>query len=139
MTELNALIAKRDTLKTRVTRFANFLNDFKNETGIGVLRARTQHFKPIIDDFETIQSQIEDVDGGAKQAEERDYFENQYFKLIAQAEEIETYFVAKRSTFSTPSNLTHNFALPQIKLPELNLPNFKGEYDQWLSFSETYT
>ena len=62
MTELNALIAKRGALKARVTRFANFLNDFKNETGIGVLRARTQHFKLFTDGFETIQSQIEDVD-----------------------------------------------------------------------------
>ena len=47
--------------------------------------------------------------------------------------------MAKRSTLSVSNNLAHNFTLPQVKLPELNFPNFRGEYDQWLSFSENYT
>ncbi|KAJ8910202.1 hypothetical protein NQ315_014373 [Exocentrus adspersus] len=93
--EIKTLKAKRAVLKSHLTRFESFMNKFLPESSneFIALKARLQHIQSLLDEFNRIQFEIEILSSDSDdevsiQSDEREHFENIYYKLINNAQQI---------------------------------------------------
>ena len=151
MEELKSLIAGRGHTKAALTRFKHFYDTFGSDTEVDVLEKRLQMNAPLYDKFDQIQIQIEALVSGTDQeathAADRDTFELIYFEIMTTVEKHISRIrmpqghqsfargLASPGVSSMPL-ITDTQELP--RLPTINLPNFDGNYSQWLKFRETF-
>lgn len=85
---------------------------------------------------------------------EREQFEGLYFIFLDQAQiyigsygksgltslNQPTYFTNLRARSFKPYSENNQIGinLPQVKLPKINVPSFLGNYEDWLSFSDSF-
>lgn len=149
---LTDIIAKRGIIKGNVTRFKTFLSKCTDNPKIlNQLCLRLEKFKPCWDTFNAIQDQIEllDKESEEKNVFERSQFEDSYFELVNEAEQlIKQYNLGNTTEGVSDGNpvdtLTGNNSQCftqsiQVKLPQINVPTFSGRYEDWLSFRELFT
>lgn len=153
--EIEQFIKKRGSVKTKLTLFEKFiaklelscpnykLDDFDMYFE---LEQRTERFEKLIEDFDNLQLQIEELsDKPEEQYEQRDKFESAFFSALAKSKR----FLAVNSTnHSTVVDSETNVKTGQnvnisrdpvgVKLPVIEIAVFKGEYDTWLQFRDTY-
>uniref|UniRef100_A0A1Y1LJL9 Uncharacterized protein n=1 Tax=Photinus pyralis TaxID=7054 RepID=A0A1Y1LJL9_PHOPY len=139
MAELKLLIAKRGTIKGQLRRFSTFINSY-DSSKVAELNIRLDKIVGILDEFNILQDQIDilceintNTDELAQQ--ERESFENEYYKLVAMAKEC---LEPVTNLLQTQNNSTKFENNGTFKLPARDLPSFNGNYDQWLPFYETF-
>lgn len=159
MADLTKLRFKRGQIKSNLTRFKTFLNNCSDldDKSIIQLRLRLEKVKSCLFEFDSIQSEIEyyfECKGDASLAEvekersEGTMFEQDYFDLIAQAKYLITEYedILEREKHdrvsdnlsNIGSNLSaHNEPL-MFKLPDIRLPIFRGSFEHWLEFRDTF-
>lgn len=155
---MRTLVLKRGQLKAQITRFQTFLDNFKCENREkSEIETRLTRIDGILDLFETTQNQIELLSNFEIQETERNSFEESYYAVIAKAQKLLNQFKSHSEgdlVCSTPSadqssntvdkntpcgeindpfNITSN-----IKLPDINLPDFHGLYNNWMTFYDTF-
>lgn len=121
MEKLKGLVNKRSALKGKLTRFSQVLNSLSaNE-----IKLRYDRIQSLLDEFEVIQDQIENIDEANSEDNEsqREIFENQFFTVLATAK------AAMESVVQTKV---------EIKLPDLKLQEFNGDQRNWNHFIETF-
>lgn len=105
---------------------------------------RSSKVTELWNEFDTVQSQIEECDQGDTQSQERIAFEESYYRTLAE--------IRKRIDFKADVIATRNRLPPQVestetegisqqdkvKLPRPDLPKFNGTYSQWLLFRDTF-
>ncbi|XP_052759403.1 uncharacterized protein LOC128202594 isoform X2 [Galleria mellonella] len=91
-TQLNQLIKKRGTFKSKLTNFCNYINILKNSSAVSnaviqfELQSRIDKMESLYSDFDTLQGEIEEIaDDPDQRYQERDAFENQYYAAVATA------------------------------------------------------
>ncbi|XP_073952157.1 uncharacterized protein [Choristoneura fumiferana] len=145
-TELKELIKKRSAIKGKVTVFRNKFYEFKNKTQIlpsqvNELALRLAKFENVFNNFDTLRDRIDTltVDSDGEQLIlENVEIENDFFDLINCAQEfIESH--KQRFTDAEDKSICSQLG-PQInvKLPQIQLPTFDGNYSKWLEFRDTY-
>ena len=132
--DTKALRFKRGTLKAKLTRFQTFLSSIEEEESLTQLKVRLGNIEPLINEFEHIQDQLEKENGFESELQERDEFESNYCSLVAKAKE----------KIDSKSTLLHEHVrtaqdLSQVRLPVINIHPFSGQYQDWLSFQDTFT
>lgn len=148
--ELSVLKFKRGQIKSQMTRFKTFLSNFDAHSDVLDLEVRLQTLeRGTLEEFNDIQSKIEALQNQIIQDDERNTFENTYFKTIAYAKRI----ISNRNK-PTPSTNSTQFesdgsvsagfiadsdSRSRVKLPRLNLPEFHGNYEQWMGFIDTFS
>ncbi|XP_050508013.1 uncharacterized protein LOC126885481 [Diabrotica virgifera virgifera] len=153
------LIKRRGNLKQKLTIFEKFLTKKQNEKQtknvIVEVEIRLANIEPVIDEFENIQYEIENMaENESEEFENRESFTDLYYSLVAQAKLIISPSSDKNECTNHPvesisSNLdsTHsvnvdqvqvNQVISQIKLPTISLPHFQGLYGGWLEYHDTY-
>ncbi|XP_055543280.1 uncharacterized protein LOC129728838 [Wyeomyia smithii] len=94
---------------------------------------RLQYLSGIWDGLETVQAQLEDIvdtpEGQAEHAAVRADFESRLFTIKAS-------LTSAANPNPPPSHSSS--ALSGIKLPTISLPEFDGDYRQWLAFHDTF-
>lgn len=140
MTDVKKLIARRGVLKAHLTRFEDFINKCKLEQEyLEQIQPRIDAISKIYTEFDQIQSEIEGSEEQSLNHEiERSSFENKYFKLISQAKMLPSSSSSTTSVFSSSKSINSTCDNLNIKLPHVNLPEFSGSYDNWLSFHDTF-
>ncbi|XP_060536764.1 uncharacterized protein LOC132708412 [Cylas formicarius] len=109
MTEANeslnakSLINKRGILKARLTKFESRISQFEQqEISLSELKLRLKKIEETWEEFDKIQSELEILD--ASQVNERDVFEDNYFRVVSKAstmtESLEKLAMASRQTES---------------------------------------
>ena len=102
--------------------------------------------------FDSIQTRLDlivtDPTEVPKQIEERTSFKNRYFTISGRIKKISTENLRLRFTTASSSNVSsladqpftasRNSEANNYKLPFHNLPKFSGNYETWLSFSDTF-
>ncbi|XP_050313723.1 uncharacterized protein LOC126748497 [Anthonomus grandis grandis] len=150
--EIKFLTSKRGHLKASLTRFQRFL-DASTETlsspDIKVqIETRLQAAKTSLNEFEKIQSGIEDIHlrYDLPEAEDQDDvradFEEKYFSIISKA----TFMLQSFTPLSVPipeniplsSEPINNVTTLMTKLPPISIPEFSGSYESWTQFFETF-
>ncbi|XP_043264279.1 uncharacterized protein LOC122404409 [Colletes gigas] len=143
MEGLTALIRERGQLKATLTRFANFFDTSASVTPIDSLERRLRINEAVYDKFDNVQSRIElavaKTQDEAMHAAFRDTFETTYFDLMARVDGYITRSRASTQPLPSPSVTsasTEILATP--RLPTIVLPEFDGDYNNWLRFRDTF-
>ena len=133
--ELKELKLKRGQIKGKVTRLKTFLNTQTDNPDVVEIEMRIKNFQGLITEFEDVQNDIENITGTVDN-DERDSFENSYFDAMVNASKILD--AAHVNTRANANPVVAQLAQINVKLPQLNLPNFDGSYGQWLTFYNTF-
>ncbi|XP_043264183.1 uncharacterized protein LOC122404315 [Colletes gigas] len=141
--QLKELALERGRIKSALTRFRNFFDSSANTTSIEILEKRLKLNEPLHDKFDEIQSRIETLAVGSDietiHAKERDEFEVAYFEIITR---VEQHIAQFRRARSTPISSSSSPAIkePPVtpRLPTIVLPEFNGDYNDWLRFRDTF-
>ncbi|EZA49243.1 hypothetical protein X777_12483 [Ooceraea biroi] len=148
MTEAVATLKKqRGLIKSSLTRFKSFLDNYDPNKDAEVLKIRLERAKTLLSAYEDVQLQIEVAENMDDEGS-RQLFEERYFACIARAQSLVDQIQGQVNTASnsTIQNITE--ALSQlstsaaveskIKLPTITLPKFSGKYDEWISFEDSF-
>lgn len=135
MAELSELILRRTQIKAACTRFSNFAKKCTN-TDIQQIQSRLINFRPLFQNYDNIQSKIEIISNNDEETNnaEREMFESSYYETLAFAENMIANQLPSNVEYKSKEQ-THAIS---VKLPILNLLTFGGQYDQWLSFKDTF-
>ncbi|XP_055617896.1 uncharacterized protein LOC129763133 [Toxorhynchites rutilus septentrionalis] len=137
--EINQLISRRTSLLASLGRAENFLAEFDSQRDQIQLHVRLERLEKLWDDLESTQDQLEEIettDEGRKMQEKiRANFEPRLFIIKANlASKLSSLVTDTRPPQPTYTNST----LSGIKLPTITLPEFDGDYMQWLTFHDTF-
>lgn len=144
--ELKLLIARRGGLKHRLTNFTNFLKTIKNKYDnnseieimqINELNTRYENIQNLQTEFEEVQLQIDVLSPEDNpDFQERDDFINKFSECTSIAKCIINNLLKNECSELSQMPTT---SLSTIKLPTIHLPSFKGDYNSWLGFKDTFT
>lgn len=164
MAELRSLKQKRAQIKGQVTRITNYFEQ-ADAPSRAEAQVRLTRLNELWDRFEETQSEIEIKVGAEehqKEAAEREVFEMIYFDAAARAQEIveadskqqaqqhvmQAQMQAQmqanlqeeppRGRIVQPEDRQHEIRRSKPKLPEIKLPEFKGEYTKWTFFKNSF-
>lgn len=141
---LKKLIARRGQLKGQLTKFCTFLEHELDREKMFELKARRQKTEFLWNEFQTVQLEIQLLDE-SDQSEESDLFDKRFFEAMASADsKMESITIESNQNASISDGLANSPVLNHnpidigIKLPDIKLPEFVGNYGQWPSFSESF-
>lgn len=135
---LEELNRKRATVKSRLTSFQSFLRKLESEpTKCRELPVRLERAEKLLAEHEEIQSQIEIITKEIDH-DERTKFEDTYYTVIALGRQTNSLSqqLTPRTAPLAADITAHTNSL--LKLPNIDLPTFNGEYDQWITFRDTF-
>ncbi|CAG9562855.1 unnamed protein product [Danaus chrysippus] len=141
MSDVKELIKQRGHIKARVTLFEKYLKPLLECKEISLvqvneLRLRLSKIRDLSCTFDDIQSQIEMLDEDtSKQMQEREFNENIFFRLSAEAQSLIDFFENKNKIESSSNKSRPDC---HLKLPPIKITPFNGEANKWLSFRDTY-
>ncbi|XP_053698821.1 uncharacterized protein LOC128745769 [Sabethes cyaneus] len=132
------LRSRRSTLLASLSRAEAFDADFDVQRDQTQVTLRLQYLSGIWDNLEAVQAQLEDIEaspeGQAEHAAARADFESRLFTIKASLISKLPSVPASQSPQPSRSSST----LSGIKLPTISLPEFDGDYKQWLAFHGTF-
>ncbi|KAJ8980833.1 hypothetical protein NQ317_018413 [Molorchus minor] len=147
---------KRGQIKGRLTRFQTYFNSVKNVelTGVVVteINLRLSKIEGCLDEFDVVQSDLEILEPNELESNEREQFESSYYQLLSEARQLCTQFENEsgnqldgNSNEGSVHNCRNHFYSQNqvgsnklIKLPPIKLPNFDGQYQNWLEFKDGF-
>jgi hypothetical protein len=138
------LKGKREEIKQRLARTFKFVEDFTSDQNINSIKTRENAVRDALDEFNKVQEQIEDNVSIAEleaQTNERIEFENIYFEtMTAIATAIESYDKTKVAATNNNQNSTaiQSHQNSKINLPVIQIPEFSGHFEKWLSFRDVF-
>ncbi|XP_058828481.1 uncharacterized protein LOC131688298 [Topomyia yanbarensis] len=134
---------KRRNVMDSVDRIAEFSDNYDPERDVGELPLRLERLEKYFELFETIQTEYEvldDTDQFLKaNLRTRARFEELYFRVKANL--ITKMPQAAMVQVPIPSDqapVIANTGLSNIKLPTIKLPEFSGDFNDWLTFHDTF-
>ncbi|XP_030758530.1 uncharacterized protein LOC115884169 [Sitophilus oryzae] len=154
MAELKALLAERRQLKSSLTRFKHFLEkqNSSEQIALSELDVRLSQIQDHLKKFEDIQLKIEILSTENESSDvledinERDSFESNFYSAISLATDISNqcriteqnheHSITDNDIRTVDNKVFDN--LQQVRLPQLNLPTFNGDYSEWLFFRDSF-
>ncbi|XP_062542527.1 uncharacterized protein LOC134210502 [Armigeres subalbatus] len=133
------LTSRRTTMITALGRAEAFVADFDEQRDQGQVAIRLEYLNNMWTTLEEVQGQLEDIECGEQgrqvNADIRANFEPRLFQikaaLLSKLPVLNQARIPESS--SSPSS-----ALAGLKLPTISLPEFNGDYMQWLGFHDTF-
>lgn len=161
--EITKFTRKRASLKAQITSFSKFLETLsfpsateqeqkqvlEPQTVISI-EERLAKIEDTFSKFDEVQTNLETIVDESQldeQLAQRVEFEKSYFKLVSKAKsilQIQTSNMSDTPAMSEASNASQrpsggatlaNFG---IKLPDIPLPKFQGNYDAWLEYRDSF-
>ncbi|XP_070163515.1 uncharacterized protein [Polyergus mexicanus] len=141
MAELPKLIKQRGRVKSKLTAFGSYLTATETDPRKRAeLTSRIEKAEALWTEFDTIQNKIEDLDESEEQLTHRASFEDSYHGIISKARNIAAGNLAARAINVQPGILPVDpFTVrPSVKLPNIELPKFDGNYERWIPFRDLF-
>lgn len=139
--ELQLSKRSRAAHKGKLTTFINFINALPTPLAADDLlnlELRVQNIQSTFAKFDTIQSRLEVLSSDTEAlVKERSDFEDLYFKAVAKATGLINLHKAKEVSKPNPEPRASEIT-DSIKFPEISLPTFTGNFNEWLEFRETF-
>ncbi|XP_063911968.1 uncharacterized protein LOC135128820 [Zophobas morio] len=136
--KLTLLLRKRDQIIKHLERIDSFVTSH-SIGDIMLIKARHQTALESFKNFSNLQEQIEEVLPVADlvtQDKERIQFEELYYSVIANIETLIEQ--CEKSKFSANIEHPQHESKFKIKLPTIELPEFNGNYADWLAFRDIF-
>lgn len=139
-------IRKRAALKAKLTIFNSFLIQFEtkvndktvSDVDYKQLQIKSRDFnRNILSNFEEIQIEIENASDDAQvDLQERLAFDNQYYSLLAKAEQhLDNVYKNNAQNNASSSSESNDF---KFRLPPIDIPKFDGNFQLWLEYRDTF-
>ncbi|CAG4976903.1 unnamed protein product [Colias eurytheme] len=141
--EISELTKKRSSYKGRITIFTGYLKSLENASPsskeIGELELRISKLDSLYAQFDETQTRLECIsDNLDLQLAERDEFENRYYKVLGQGQDMLNNY--KKSQIPLPSECgSHSGKRNPVKLPTIQIPTFCGSYTRWIEFRDVFS
>lgn len=132
-------IRKRGVFKGIITRIQNFTDVFSSENGdLNLLQRKYDNLIETWQKYDDVQSFLELHD--AEHDEDRIIVENIVDNLCSKLQGLLNYNKRASSEKSSSSKTRSSCSNknPSIVLPQIDLPKFNGQYENWLAFSEFF-
>ncbi|XP_055589930.1 uncharacterized protein LOC129742106 [Uranotaenia lowii] len=140
--KIKEILKKRERLFGSLKRFSSFLEAYDPVKQSGQIQSRLEKLEAKWDAFEEIQDEIAVLD-------ERDELEVVNFEASSRFEnmyyEIRTALLAKIPNATPVLNMDNTIGRNTslglhagVRLPQISIPDFDGDYRQWLSFKATF-
>lgn len=133
------LLVRRNNIIGSAKLIREFDENFVFDRDFPQIKFRMEKLDSLWEKFNEVQAEIEyDEELTDELAEERVEFETQYYELkgsLAVKLAIETERL-ERIPNSPGAPPTH---VPSIRLPELKIPEFSGNFDEWINFHDVFT
>ncbi|XP_055622077.1 uncharacterized protein LOC129765689 [Toxorhynchites rutilus septentrionalis] len=134
------LNCRRDTMIAALGRAEAFLAGYISDRDQLQVPLRLEYLNSMWNTLEEVQAQLEDTEinyeGMARNAEIRADFESRLFAIKANLLAKLPAPLSDNARIPPPSHA--NPTLSGIKLPTISLPEFDGDYKQWLTFHDTF-
>ncbi|XP_062714335.1 uncharacterized protein LOC134291069 [Aedes albopictus] len=133
------LTNRRTTLMASLERAEQFVSKYQADRDQAQVPLRIENIDNVWMGLEDVQTQLEELEvteeGREQNNQIRSKFESVYFKVKAALNSL-----LPASPIQTPSAIPNPPAnlLSGIKLPTISLPEFDGDYNQWLAFHDTF-
>ena len=121
-----ALKVQRGFLENKFTKFTHFINDPQNQAKKTEIRIRFRKIETILDDFESLTNQIEEITGTPTQ--EYDEFEKQSYEVTSRAHDLSEIRENTKRSQATHARSTDDAA--KIQLPRIDLTTFNGAFEK---------
>lgn len=137
-------IKKRERLFAAVRRHVQFLEGYDEATQQGQVQSRLDKLEAAWDEFQDLQEEICELDTKGEAEQETNFayaaFEKQYYEVRAAllgklANDPQPVGGSPDYTFRNNSALGMHTG---VRLPQISLPEFDGDYKGWLCFKSTY-
>ncbi|XP_055590559.1 uncharacterized protein LOC129742657 [Uranotaenia lowii] len=134
---------KRANTIAGINRMEQFLHQYVEDQHQGEVRYRLERLEKLWESFDEVQADCEELDeeedAGTKNLEIRSKTESIYFRVKAGlASKIPESFGPTASTSYAANETSAPAHLANIKLPTITLPEFDGDFNQWLTFHDTF-
>lgn len=138
------LVQKRTSLKAQITNLANVVE--KGRYDKTALKLRMTRVTELYHSYEEFNDELILLDSNDSHRDEFTHVQERFYTLASKIEEIisansivstaniDTSSNASRSNSSASTVITKR----RIKLPEASLPQFNGQYENWLSFKNAF-
>lgn len=126
------LIGRRGVYKGMTTKLQKYFDSFDNVQDMQQLQVRLSKYESLWQSFMETQEEIELLDPSENQFNERESFENNYYRLVGN---IKAYIESE--TISTPQDDEHK-SIPRTFMAPVPLPKFNGDPTKWLNFKNTF-
>ncbi|XP_008185105.1 uncharacterized protein LOC103309988 [Acyrthosiphon pisum] len=136
---LGDLRRKRGVVKASLTRIRTFVQNFRPAVdAITLLEFRQEQLPEVNRKFDDVQSQIEliDVDNAAETDKEREEFENDYFAIRSEMQELIN--AEKSQNSSIQNNTMNSMPMQRARLAPLTIPKFDGNIQEWESYFDCF-
>ncbi|XP_058840866.1 uncharacterized protein LOC131696336 [Topomyia yanbarensis] len=137
---IKSLKLRQRSIQTSFDLIKAFVNSYEDDTDASQVPVRLEHLVSLWSDFNKVQTELESLDevGIEQQFKYRTSFESSYYKvkgflLIINKTPV-TPCVASSSPYAGhfPPSASH------VRLPDVKLPVFNGNLDNWLNFHDLY-
>lgn len=144
---LATLKKKRGCIKSALTSFNKYVEstitkEQLSELDIITLKDRLDNALDLLSEFNNLHNEIEIIcepQALDEQLIERDNFEEKFYSATSNAKLILKKYDDSASTISkTSSNQSVKCDSRGIKLPDISLPKFKGDFEEWLEFRDIF-
>lgn len=144
--DLTKLRLKRGQLKAQITRANTYLKSLNldniQENEIAQLNSRLERLQTVLNQFDELQSEIElnlSLANESLEIEdlERSNFEDAYFNLIGKINQTIDKFTKEQQ--KSEDLVSTSATQLQVKLPDIKLPTFNGNFDNWLEFRDAFS
>ncbi|XP_055623776.1 uncharacterized protein LOC129767178 [Toxorhynchites rutilus septentrionalis] len=137
---LHQLTVRRTTLMASLDRAEQFLESSDDNRDRIMLQVRLENLDTIWRELESVQAGLEcevtSEEGMNQNACHRTSYENKYFRIKAGLLSKLSPFLPNENIPQTPHAMVSS-SLKGLKLPTVALPEFDGDFKQWLAFHDT--
>ncbi|KAG7189876.1 hypothetical protein KM043_018883, partial [Ampulex compressa] len=144
---IKSLQTKRATFKSQLTRFRRFIENYNAETDLIELKTRINRLEQLFSNFETSQSQLEEIDESHDHLSDRKIIEDTFYEITSKAKRLVLEGDRTEISLNSGSLDMHSQSTQQrledrldhdISLPKINLPSFGGRYADWPGFADQF-
>lgn len=165
--EQKALSYKRSSLKRSLTRLKTYFDTVKDEPNIDStildqLNSRLSASDTLLDEFYQLQEQIdllaieEEIPSEkqddyvesilARSSIEKEKFEHDFYEITSQVKSFLKTYAESNSNNHNSDNLASSSTsahqcssgVSSVRFPQINLPNFSGNYQEWMEFHDLF-
>lgn len=138
--KIKSLKTRQKSLLTSFCLITKFVDEYSEESSAREVSVRLEHVDTIWKDFNTVQNELETLDESSldDHLKQRVEFESAYFKVKGFLLAVNKSDLPAPRTPLTPHSTAQGPMSSHVRLPDIKLPVFAGNLDQWLNFHDLF-
>lgn len=150
VSRIDLLKSERNSISSRINLFSTFLDNYdSNEDEDKANQFKFNYVKliKVFEKFDRLHDELDALDNSDESKNKRFEIEKDYFRVIGAAQKkfkldqrVEAPAPQGTSSFSNDTSLNSSTMISskKVKLPQISLPTFKGNLENWLSFKDSF-